>query len=132
MASKVYFTDMRVLPDYGLLEKLDALIDLLFDVFMDDPEKAIIFVNEQHHLAQKGFSEFKKQEEKFISLCEQVVIEGIEEGLFNPHIDINIYKEFVFGGLRHLLDLWAHEPEAYKLNKMRQELKQFIKKGILR
>jgi len=26
MASKVFFTDMRVLPDYGLLEKLDALM----------------------------------------------------------------------------------------------------------
>lgn len=26
MASKVFFTDMRVLPDYGLLEKLDAIM----------------------------------------------------------------------------------------------------------
>ena len=27
MSSKVYFTDMRVLPDYGLLEKLDAVLN---------------------------------------------------------------------------------------------------------
>ena len=118
-------------PDLTAIEKLDSLIDLVFDIFSGSPEKAIIFVNEQHHLAQKGFQEFKLQEEKFINLCESIIKEGAKEGFFNAHINIGILKDFVFGGLRHLLDLWAHHPDNYALNQIRQEIKHIIKKGIL-
>ena len=118
-------------PDFSAVEKLDALIDTVFDLFMGDPKKAIIFVNEQHHLMQTGFSDFTHAEEKFIQLGQQVLVEGQEVNLFNPHVDIKIFKEFVFGGLRHLLNLWAHQPDLYAPNSMRQEVKLIIKKGIL-
>ena len=117
--------------DFSAIEKIDALIDLIFDLFSGNPEQAIIFVNEQHHLMQTGFEILKQQENKFIDLCQLVVVEGVEKGLFNPNTDITIFKDFVFGGLRHLLSIWAHDPEKYHLTKMREETKQLIKKGIL-
>ena len=118
-------------PDFTAVEKLDALIDTVFDLFMGDPKKAIIFVNEQHHLMQAGFSDFIDAEERFIQLGQRALDEGREANLFNPHIDMKIFKEFVFGGLRHLLNLWAHQPEEYSPNIICQEVKLIIKKGIL-
>ncbi|MGE5499441.1 MAG: TetR/AcrR family transcriptional regulator, partial [Syntrophothermus sp.] len=32
------------------VEKLDGMIDLLFDVFIQNPSMALVFVNEQNHL----------------------------------------------------------------------------------
>ena len=119
-------------PDYSAVEKLDALIDLVFDIFTGNPEQAIIFVNEQHYFSQAGIVDFTIQEDRFIELGKKVLREGIADGIFNPYIDITIFKEFIFGGLRHLLNLWASKPEAFKLNKIRQELKLIIKKGILK
>jgi len=117
--------------DISCVDKLDALIDLIFDIFIDNPEQAIIFVNEQHFFINAGIGDFTKQEDQFIELGKNVIREGIADGIFNPEIDITIYKEFIFGGLRHLLNLWALKPSAYKLNSIQQGLKLIIKKGVL-
>ncbi|MGE5402989.1 MAG: TetR/AcrR family transcriptional regulator [Ignavibacteriales bacterium] len=118
--------------DINSVEKFDNMIDLLFDVFIQNPPLALVFVNEQNHLLQQNPNGFTPYYEKFLDLGEHIVIEGIESKTFNPNFDVKIIRSFIFGGLRHLLHQWANNSQNFPLNEIRQNVKYFCKRGLLK
>ncbi len=114
------------------VEKFDALIDILFDIFLENSALALVFVNEQNQLIQKSPEKFTDSYVKFLDLGEDIVKEGIEAKLFNPKIDTKIIRAYIFGGLRHLLHQWAHDPNSYPLHSIRQNVKYISKNGLLK
>lgn len=117
--------------DLSPVEKLEGMIDLIFDKFTDNTDLAIVFVNEQSHLIRRNREDFTLYYERFLDLGEQVVREGMSGGVFNPNVDTKIFRAFVFGGIRHLIHQWADDPRTYPLHTVRQSVKLLIKKGIL-
>lgn len=111
-------------------EKLDAMIDLIFDIFSEKPSLALVFVNEQNHLEQSNKQEFTDYYSKFLDQGEDIVKKGISEGVISKNIDITIFRHFVFGAIRHLVHCWARDPEKFSINKTRMNVKLFIKHGI--
>lgn len=111
--------------------KFDAMIDLLFDVFIKDPALALVFVNEQSQLIQRQGKDFTGYYEKFLNLGEEIVREGCRQKIFNPEIDIKIVRTFIFGGLRELLHQWASSPKTYSLISIRRNVKYLTKHGLL-
>ena len=113
-------------------EKLDSMIDVIFNAFIHNPSLAIVFVNGQNHLIQNGKrmdpSDYYRD---FLDLGEQVIVEGIEKQVFTAGIDIKVLREFIFGGVRHMLHRWAQDVKAVSLDHIRQEVKAFIKRGFL-
>ncbi|MCU7494188.1 MAG: TetR/AcrR family transcriptional regulator [Ignavibacteria bacterium] len=118
--------------DINAIEKFDGLIDLLFDMFIKDPALAVVFVNEQNYLIQKDPKGFTPYYQKFIDLGECIVVEGIDKNAFTPDIDVKIIRSYIFGGLRHLLHQWAQSPEEYSLDSIRENVKYFSKRGLLK
>ncbi len=117
--------------DIDPVGKLDGIIDLVFDMFASNPSMAIVFVNEQHQLAQRRGGDFAPLYENFLNLAEQALNEGIRSGSFNPHIEIKVVRQFAFGGMRFLIHQWANDPDEYPLNTIRMNVKSIIKNGIL-
>ncbi|HEX2867558.1 MAG TPA: TetR/AcrR family transcriptional regulator [Ignavibacteriales bacterium] len=117
--------------DINSVEKFDAMLDLLFDVFIQDPALAVVFVNEQNLLLQKKPKEFTPYYQKFIDLGECIVVEGINNNVFHPDVDVKIVRSFIFGGLRFLLHQWAQNPGEFPIDKIRQNVKQLTKQGLL-
>jgi TetR/AcrR family fatty acid metabolism transcriptional regulator len=117
--------------DLNEIEKLDAMIDTIFDIFIQNPYLTIVFVNEQNYLIQKYGRENFTYYERFTNFGEQIIYEGIKNGIFNPNLDTKVFRVFILGGIRNLLDLWAQDSNEYKLNVVRQNVKFIIKKGIL-
>jgi TetR/AcrR family fatty acid metabolism transcriptional regulator len=114
------------------LERIDAMIDLVFDVFTENPSLAIVFVNEQNHLQRSNHDGFTSFYEKFLDLGEEVIKEGMKKGLFSPSIDLNVFRYYLLGGIRNLLQHWAQDPKDFPLNKIRQNIKLLTKHGIQR
>ncbi len=112
-------------------EKMDYLIDLVFDSFIENPAKALVFVNEQNHLMQKNPSSFTNYYNLFMDEGEKIMKSGIDSGEFNT-FDLKIFKTFFLGGLRSLVLQWAQSPEEYPLNEIRQNVKFFCKHGIMK
>ncbi|RMG68959.1 MAG: TetR/AcrR family transcriptional regulator [Calditrichaeota bacterium] len=112
--------------DLNAVEKLEGMVDLVIDMFTDNPSLAIVVVNEhsQTRIAQPYY-------ERFLALGRQVLEEGIATGLLNPHLQVDVTSQFIFGGVRHLIHLWAQSPRQYPLNKIRREVKLLLKRGIL-
>ena len=111
-------------------EKFDSLIDLVFDVYTENPSLAMVFVNEQNHLQRSADKRFTIFYEKFMNIGEEIIKEGIDKGIFSESIDVNILRYYVFGAIRSLLHHWAVDPKSYPLNKIRQNVKSLTKRGI--
>ncbi len=113
------------------IEKIEYLIDLVFDFFIENPAKAIVFVNEQNHLLKKTEIQFTDYYEKFMKLGEGIIKSGIRKGAFNK-VDVIIFRYFILGGLRNLLNHWAENPGVFSLNKIRENVKYLLKNGLLK
>jgi TetR/AcrR family transcriptional regulator, fatty acid metabolism regulator protein len=117
--------------DFNPIEKFDAMIDMIFDAFTESPEIAIVIANEQHHLQFRRSEEFTKYFDKFLSLGEKIVDEGIKDKTFNQNVDVRIFRHFLLGGFRELITNWAENNDEFKLNRIRQNIKFLAKNGIL-
>lgn len=117
--------------DLNSIEKLDGFIDTVFDVFTANPRLALLFVKEQPHFLQDKNNKLNDLYNNFLEIGEMILKEGVNNNSFNKNLDKNITKNFIYGGIRHLLHLWALNPNDYPLNKVRQDIKYIVKKGIL-
>jgi TetR/AcrR family transcriptional regulator, fatty acid metabolism regulator protein len=117
--------------DISPTQKLDAVIDLMFDLFIANPALAAVFVNEQHHLIQNRKGNVSKQFDHFLDVAEEIIRDGVRKKQFNPGLDLKLFRNFIVGGMRSLLRQWSLQPSVYPLNRIRQNIKFFIKNGVL-
>lgn len=117
--------------DINAVEKFENLLDIIFDLFVQNPHLAVVISSEEHYLLRGKRSNFNEFYDKFLDIGEEIINEGIKNKLINPNLDIKIFRNFAFGGLRHLLHLWARNPNDYPLINMRQNVKFILKNGIL-
>ncbi|HAJ78939.1 MAG TPA: TetR family transcriptional regulator [Fibrobacteres bacterium] len=117
--------------DISVIEKFNAMIDVVFDLFTSNPSLALVFVNEQNHLIKKNNKQFTSYFEKTLSMCETVFKSGEKSNVFNNFISPHIFSYFFFGGLRNLLHQWAENSDLFPLNKIRQNVKQLVLNGII-
>ena len=117
--------------DLSSIDKIEYLIDVIFDIFSINPSLATVFVNEQIHL-RKETSLFMKYYESFFRKGEEIIEEGIKSGTINENIDVKTFKFFLLGGMRYLLENWARDVKNFPLTTLRQNVKLIIKKGILK
>ncbi len=112
------------------MSKIDAMIDLVFDGFINNPDLALVFVNEQNWLQQRGNAGFVDYYERFLQLATRIVQEGMKEGLFRKNMDLLVLRHFTFGGIRHLVHLWARDPVQFSLAHFRSGIKDLIRNSI--
>jgi TetR/AcrR family transcriptional regulator, fatty acid metabolism regulator protein len=130
---KKLYEELLSLADKSIFsptEKIDAMIDLAFDVFTTTPELAEVFVNEQHHIQKTNKTQFTDYYEKFLSLGEEFIQDGIQKKIIHSSIDVKILRYFILGAIRNLLQSWLIDPKTFPLNKIRQNVKYLIKYGI--
>jgi TetR/AcrR family fatty acid metabolism transcriptional regulator len=124
--------------DLSPVEKMDGMIDLVFDMFASNASLALVYVNEKHlcHDTESCFFSSKKQQEhpshrKFMDIAETAILEAQKAGRFNPHINAKSVRHFIYGGIDHLILEWAQSPEEYPIDMIRQDVKILAKKGFL-
>lgn len=131
---KLYFELNSLVSNKNLspAEQIDSMIDLVFDVFTENPDLAIVFVNDQNTLQRTESVRFQSYYDKFLDLGESAIKSGIQAGIFSESFDIKVFRIFILGALRSLLQIWAHDPKILPLNKIRQSVKYLIRNGIHR
>jgi TetR/AcrR family fatty acid metabolism transcriptional regulator len=117
--------------DLTPVEKLESMLDLIFDLFTENPHLAIVFCREHNINSIRPQDPEAPYFNNFLDMGEKIVIEGVEKNIFNSNINIAIFKHFVLGGAKYILHQWAENPKDFPLNIIRQNMKFFIKKGIL-
>lgn len=129
------YLDYKNLSDNSYLtpaEKLDNMSDVFFDIFTENPSLALVYVNEQYHQMNSRDQKFTEYYEKFLEQAQLLVQDGVNKGIFVDTVDIVIFRYYVFGAIRTLLQQWASDQENFPLNKIRQNVKYLNRKGILK
>ena len=124
------FKTLTSQKDLSVIDKYDAMIDLIFDAFTENSNIAKVIAHEQERLISR--EKFTPYYEEFIKLGEKIVKEGIKKGIFNYSINVNIFRHYMLGALRDLINSWAINPKEYPLNTIRQNVKYLTKHGLLK
>jgi TetR/AcrR family fatty acid metabolism transcriptional regulator len=111
-------------------EKLDLVIDHLFDLFVANPALAVVFVNEHPFLINNKKGNIAKYFDNFLDLAEEIIHEGVKKKVFNPDVDVKIYRHFITGGIRSVLLYWAESAPATSLDLIRLNVKYFLRNGL--
>jgi TetR/AcrR family fatty acid metabolism transcriptional regulator len=114
------------------MEKLESLIDMAFDTFMENTALAIVYINEQSNLIQYSRQKFTANYDKFLDLCEDIIRDGINKGVMAENIDVQIFRNYFIGGFRNLLHHWAHDSQNFSLDRIRENVKLLTRHGIQR
>ncbi len=117
--------------DINPSEKLDLVIDQFFHNFIANPSLASVFVNEQYHLIKDKRGNVVKHYNDFLDLAEEIIREGVQKKVFNPEVDIKLFRHFITGGLRSVLSHWSQHSYSLPLQRVQQNVKFFIKHGLL-
>jgi len=130
---KQLFQQINILKDKAEISpigKINILIDYFFDIFSNNPKLAVVFVNNQINIP-KTYHQWIRYHDQFLQVGEKILRDGMDQGLFNKNINIKVFRYFLFGGIRYLLDTWAKNPHSLQSDMLRQNLKQIIKKGLM-
>jgi TetR/AcrR family transcriptional regulator, fatty acid metabolism regulator protein len=131
---KKLYTDLKnICSDKSALpiDKFDAMIDMLFDVFSDNRPLALVIIHEQNHIERTHPDRFTPYYQKFLNLGEDIMKEGIFHNTFDQNMDPRFFRVFMIGGLRNLIDYWAHHPTSIPMTIIRKNVKSVSKRGIL-
>jgi TetR/AcrR family fatty acid metabolism transcriptional regulator len=112
-------------------EKLDLLVDQMFDLFHQETELALVVVNEHYTWCQLAETSFNASIDRFFTDIDSLHSEGQQSGIFNPHISSVTFRHVLFGGMRRLLEVWACSPETLPIGRIRQDFKVLLKRGVL-
>jgi TetR/AcrR family transcriptional regulator, fatty acid metabolism regulator protein len=112
-------------------DKLDLLVDQLFELFHQEAELARVLINEHYTWCQLAESQFHDCLERYFADIDALLGEGQQAGIFNPHIAAVSFRHVLFGGLRRLLEVWACTPESLPIGRIRQDFKVLLKQGVL-
>ena len=113
------------------IEKFDLMIDILFDEFTGNKQLAKVIIHEQNNMQLTHPDRFTPYYDKFLDLGEDIMKEGIFTNSFNPGMDAKLFRVFMIGGLRNLIDHWAQQSTKVSLNAIRMSIKEVTKGGIL-
>lgn len=114
------------------MDKYDAMIDMIFDTFTKSTATALVVAHEQQRILMRNPEEFTPHYENFVKLGEKIVKDGINSGIFNPEINVKIFRHFLLGAFRDLINSWAQNKKEFSLNLMRHNIKYITKHGLLK
>jgi TetR/AcrR family transcriptional regulator, fatty acid metabolism regulator protein len=112
--------------------KYDSMIDMIFNAFTKDKNIAILIAHEQQRLLLRDRENFTPHYTGFIELGEKIIRDGIKQKVFNPDINVKLFKLFLLGSLRESINNWASEPDKMSLNSIRKNIKSVTKYGLIK
>lgn len=116
--------------DLKATDKVDLIIELVFDTFSKNPDLAVIITNEQRKLYADHSKKFTPYYDKFLDLAKKIIQQGTEEGTFYENIHWEVMRYFVIGSFRELLSTWVTHKSNLSLDNMKESVKFLIKYGI--
>lgn len=113
------------------LQKLESLIDSVFNYFAENPNISNILVYQHPNtIAEKTAASYLPFYIKAHHGCEAIFIEGQKQGFFNTAINPHFIRTFVFGGIRNSLLQWSEDTDKISLDELRMNITTVLLVGI--
>lgn len=117
-------------PSLDPLQKIDGIVDVVFDSFSQNPSLGAVFQKDMHLVQRPEHPRFGDYLNRFMRLGEKILREGQSRGIFHPETDARVTVTFIFGGLRFSINQWTLNPVPENLELFRAGVKRLLKGGL--
>ena len=113
-------------------EKLDRMLNSIFDIYIKFPNLAILMINENDTYLSFNKNQNSKYYDEFFQTASEIFNEGVKDKSFTSEVNFEFFKSIIIGSFRELLGNWVTNKKTVKLEEIRSAYKYVMKYGIMR
>lgn len=111
-------------------EKLGQMIENHFRVLSSDHHLATVTQLELRQSNKEIRLKINVVLKEYLKLLDQIIIDGMVAGEFNPTMDVRIARQMVFGTIDELTTTWVMNEYRYDLMELAPKVKQLLLSGL--
>lgn len=111
-------------------EKLGQMIENHFRVLSNDHHLATVTQLELRQSNKEIRLKINVVLKEYLKLLDQIIIDGMVAGEFNPTMDVRIARQMVFGTIDELTTTWVMNEYRYDLMELAPKVKQLLLSGL--
>ena len=110
--------------------KLGRMIENHFNVLASDAHLAVVTqleLRQSNKVLRQKINEILKD---YLMLLDEILIEGMVNGEFNPVMDVRLARSMVFGTIDEIITTWVMNDQRYDLLALAPKVKDLILRGL--
>lgn len=110
--------------------KLGRMIENHFNVLASDAHLAVVTqleLRQSNKILRQKINEILKD---YLKLLDEILIEGMVNGEFNPVMDVRLARSMVFGTIDEIITTWVMNDQRYDLLALAPKVKDLILRGL--
>jgi TetR/AcrR family transcriptional regulator, fatty acid metabolism regulator protein len=111
-------------------EKLGQMIENHFQVLANDRHLATVTQLELRQSNKEIRLKINAILKEYLKMIDQIIIEGMVSGEFNPSMDVRIARQMVFGTIDEISTTWVMNENRYDLMELAPKVKQLLLNGL--
>ncbi len=111
-------------------EKLSRMIENHFTVLANDRHLATVTQLELRQSSKQLRLKINSVLKEYLKLLDEILIEGMVSGEFNPNMDVRIARQMVFGTIDETITTWVMNEYRYDLIATAPKVTQLLLNGI--
>lgn len=110
--------------------KLEKMIENHFTVLANDRHLATVTQLELRQSNKEIRLKINAVLKEYLTLVDQIILEGIENGEFDPTLDLRITRQMIFGTVDEISTTWVMTDYKYDLIGVADKVKRIILNGL--
>ena len=111
-------------------EKLGQMIENHFQVLANDRHLATVTQLELRQSNKEIRLKINAILKEYLKMIDQIIIEGMVSGEFNPSMDVRIARQMVFGTIDEISTTWVMNENRYNLMDLAPKVKEMLLNGV--
>ena len=111
-------------------EKLAQMIENHFKVLSDDRHLATVTQLELRQSNKEVRLKINAILKEYLKLLDEILIEGMLSGEFNPTMDVRLARQMVFGTIDEITTTWVMNEYRYDLLALSSKVTQLVLNGL--
>ncbi|MBB6452040.1 TetR/AcrR family fatty acid metabolism transcriptional regulator [Salirhabdus euzebyi] len=113
-------------------DKLYSLIQMHFRQLAENHNLAIVTQLELRQSNKDLRLKINDVLKGYLGIVDEILKEGIEEGLYHPEINIKLVRQMIFGTLDEVVTNWVMKEQRYNLVSQTKDVHHFITNGLIK
>ncbi|MGG1444552.1 TetR/AcrR family transcriptional regulator [Brevibacillus laterosporus] len=110
-------------------DKLRVFVEGHFSRFSNNPHFAMVTQLELRHSDKEVRRTINKILKDYLSMIDKILKLGIENGEFDPQLDVKVTRRMVFGVVDDLMTNWVMNDQNYDIMELTDSVYQFVSRG---
>ncbi|WP_349410824.1 TetR/AcrR family transcriptional regulator [Pseudalkalibacillus sp. SCS-8] len=123
-------TKNEIEHQHSVEDKLLRLIEMHFKQLSEDHELAIVTQLELRQTNRALRAKIGEVLKRYLGLVDQIIREGMEEGVFHSELDLRIVRQMVFGTIDETTTSWVMNDHRYDLTALAKPVNDLLINGF--